>query len=49
MSGKLNGEVFWFLSPLSLSQLSQPDRKKQFITSLLSKSYAITNVFQENQ
>ena len=37
MSGDLSGEISWFLSPSSLSQLCQSDRKKQFITNLLSK------------
>ena len=34
MSGDLSGEISWFLSPSSLSQLCQSDRKKQFITNL---------------
>ena len=32
------GEVFWFVPSLSLSQLCQPDHKKQFIEKLLSNS-----------
>ena len=36
MSGDWNGEVSWFVPPLSLSQSCQPDHKKQFIKKLLS-------------
>ena len=31
MSGDWNGEISWFVPPLSLSQLCQPNHKKQFI------------------
>ena len=46
MSGNLSDEVSWFLSSLWLSQLCKPDRQKQFITNLLSKRHALTQVFQ---
>ena len=42
MSGNLSDEVSWFLSSLWISQLCKPDRKKQFITNLLSKRHALT-------
>ena len=38
MSGDWNGEISWFVPPLSLSQLCQPNHKKQFIKKLLSNS-----------
>ena len=43
MSGDWSGEVSWFVSPLSLSQLCQPDHKKQFIKNLSSNSESKTN------
>ena len=49
MSGYLRHEVFWPLSPFSHLQFCQPDRNKQFITTLLSKNYTLTKTFQENQ
>ena len=49
MSRDSSDDVSWFHSTLSLYQLCQPDRKKQFITNLLSKKYALTKVFQGNQ
>ena len=39
MLGDLSHEVSLFLWHLSLSQSCQPDRKKEFITNLLSKKY----------
>ena len=36
MSGDWGGDVSWFVPPLSLFQLCQPDHKKQFIKKLLS-------------
>ena len=47
MSGYLRHEVFWPLSPFSHLQFCQPDRNKQFITTLLSKNYTLTKTFQE--
>ena len=49
ISRDLSDEVSWFLSSLSCSQLFLPDHKNHFVTNLLSKKYAWTKVFQENQ
>ena len=35
MSGDWSDEVFWLVSPLSLSQSCQPDHKKQFIRKII--------------